>query len=152
MCFKNCLKRDLKHWVLWSNKVFLKSHFRRRLSWPLLFKISLKQGKRAKLSKPAKICNLDRTSCDSSPSLSLQILCLMLHYGKVDNLKHLLGTNILRGKKAGHSSTRKLARISSVNSMEQDQISSCQHQRSNTILSWVSNKLTEKQIFRVCNS
>lgn len=56
------------------------------------------ENRNSKTIKNCLICNLYRPSCDPVPPLSLQTLCLTLHYGKVDNLSHLLGASILRGK------------------------------------------------------
>lgn len=98
--------------------------------------------RKTKLSTPAKICNLDRPSCDPVPlSISADGLFNAALWKSWQFEPPAVHQHPER-KKVGHPSTQKLVRISSVNLMGHDQVSPWQDQRSSSILSRVSNKWT----------
>lgn len=98
--------------------------------------------RKTKLSTPAKICNLDRPSCDPVPlSISADGLFNAALWKSWQFEPPAVHQHPER-KKVGHPSTQKLVRISSVNLMVHDQVSPWQEQRSSSILSRVSNKWT----------
>lgn len=101
MCFEKQLPRETRNTLLCKAKKYFCSQISEEDYFDLYcskYPLNEENKQQSYQNQPKSVILIGHL-LTLSPSLSGQIHCLMLHYGKVDNLSHLLGTNILRGKK-----------------------------------------------------